>query len=559
MRKLLIAIQLMISTACFSQQVDTKPYPTSFLKALVPPSSGAMNIPYNLKGISNKLYYFNPLSNSFEPVLTEGLAATLYAPTTGSSNYAPATGSPNYAPITGSVNYIQNTTVLQPSSNSNVSGASRASDFYPRSRIVFTENASITGGQLGNDGSVLGPSKLLQLRLSTGSTVLNGLLLGANAGPIAFSSGTQYTASFGYAGAGLYLNTVGGNNSKYFSLRNDANILVKTIVGGGVNPGSGAGSYSDLILMAGRGTGTNQIGNNLTVSGGYSTGTGTPGDVIMQVGNASAVSDTTMNSTPITAMVVKGGTGKIMVPVAPTDPTGIVRKQELDLKADISSLSTYVDNSSVQSIGGIKTFLSAPIMPGYSSSGRGQNSSLALFVSGADPDATALTNYNRIVSIPSGTANNGFRFRAHSGATAGKDTKATDFIISSTGDRAITFPDKDGTVAMTNDLTQIVEIAGTSQVGAVNTIYIPHNAALTTISLPTTATAGALFSIVGEGAGGWRISQNTGQIIVAVGATTTAGSSGSISSTNANCTVTLRYTNTNKWTISASQGTLTFL
>lgn len=105
--------------------------------------------------------------------------------------------------------------------------------------------------------------------------------------------------------------------------------------------------------------------------------------------------------------------------------------------------------------------------------------------------------------------------------------------------------------------TQIVEISGTSQSASVNTIYIPHNASLTTITLPVTSVIGSLVQIVGEGAGGWKIAQNSGQFIKGVGITTTTGTGGSLASTDANCTVTLRLTSTNKWTITSSQGTLT--
>lgn len=91
-----------------------------------------------------------------------------------------------------------------------------------------------------------------------------------------------------------------------------------------------------------------------------------------------------------------------------------------------------------------------------------------------------------------------------------------------------------------------------------NRIYIPHSASLTTFTLPTTATEGQLFQIVGEGSGGWRVSQNSGQQIVAVNASTTSGTGGYIQSSGSpNCTVTLRCTVANtKFTITSSQGTI---
>lgn len=105
---------------------------------------------------------------------------------------------------------------------------------------------------------------------------------------------------------------------------------------------------------------------------------------------------------------------------------------------------------------------------------------------------------------------------------------------------------------------QTVPVSSTSQSMTANRVYIPHSASLTTFTLPTTATEGQLFQIVGEGSGGWRISQNASQQIVGVNVATTSGTSGSVQSTNANCTITIRCTVANsKFTITSSQGTLT--
>lgn len=119
-------------------------------------------------------------------------------------------------------------------------------------------------------------------------------------------------------------------------------------------------------------------------------------------------------------------------------------------------------------------------------------------------------------------------------------------------------PSNGGILATIDDLTQTVSVSATSQSLSPNRIYIPHNASLTTFSLPTTASEGQLFQIVGEGAGGWRIAQNASQQIVGVNVATTSGTTGYVQSTNANCTITIRCTVANsKFTITSSQGTLT--
>jgi len=115
-------------------------------------------------------------------------------------------------------------------------------------------------------------------------------------------------------------------------------------------------------------------------------------------------------------------------------------------------------------------------------------------------------------------------------------------------------PDATGTIALTSDLTQVVEITGTSQAANANTIYIPHNAALTTITAPSATTVGSLVQVVGEGAGGWRINFPAGYTAKGVGVTTSAG--GSISSTDRYCTITLRLVAANTFVITSSQGTL---
>lgn len=75
------------------------------------------------------------------------------------------------------------------------------------------------------------------------------------------------------------------------------------------------------------------------------------------------------------------------------------------------------------------------------------------------------------------------------------------------------------------------EVTGTTQAMVVNTGYIANNAALVTLTLPATAALGSLLAVAGKGAGGWRIAQNSGQVIHFGNLDTTTGASGSIDST----------------------------
>lgn len=103
--------------------------------------------------------------------------------------------------------------------------------------------------------------------------------------------------------------------------------------------------------------------------------------------------------------------------------------------------------------------------------------------------------------------------------------------------------------------SQVVEITGTSQSGAVNRIYIPHNASLTTITAPSASVIGSLVQVVGEGSGGWRVQLPAGYTAKGVGISTTSG--GSLSSTDRYCTITLRLAAANTFVVTSSQGTIT--
>jgi hypothetical protein len=65
-----------------------------------------------------------------------------------------------------------------------------------------------------------------------------------------------------------------------------------------------------------------------------------------------------------------------------------------------------------------------------------------------------------------------------------------------------------------------------------NIYYITQNSSLTTLTLPVAFPQGSIFKILGNGTGGWKIAQNSGQSIHAVGLSTTTGVSGYISSSN---------------------------
>lgn len=151
------------------------------------------------------------------------------------------------------------------------------------------------------------------------------------------------------------------------------------------------------------------------------------------------------------------------------------------------------------------------------------------------------------------------------GATAsgapGSGTFATgDFVIDQTGFVWVcsaggspgTWVKVGGSGTTWNDVT------GTTQAALVGNGYVADNAALVTITLPSTAVFGSVIPIVGKGAGGWKIAQNAGQTCSFGNKSTTTGVTGSLASTNANDCVDLICTTANSgWTVRSSVGNIT--
>jgi hypothetical protein len=103
------------------------------------------------------------------------------------------------------------------------------------------------------------------------------------------------------------------------------------------------------------------------------------------------------------------------------------------------------------------------------------------------------------------------------------------------------------------------DVTGTTQTIAINNGYLADNAGLVTFTLPATAAQFSVFRIVGRGAGGWTIAQNAGQQIIFGNSSTTAGVTGSLSSTNANDVVEAIASvggSSTIWTVMSSVGNL---
>lgn len=113
------------------------------------------------------------------------------------------------------------------------------------------------------------------------------------------------------------------------------------------------------------------------------------------------------------------------------------------------------------------------------------------------------------------------------------------------------------TIAATGGVST-VEVTGTTQAMAVQTDYIANNAALVTLTLPSTAALGTEMSVLYKGAGGWKIAQNASQQIRFGTSTTTAGTGGSLASSAAGDVVKIKcITADTLFEVIGSQGNLT--
>lgn len=156
-------------------------------------------------------------------------------------------------------------------------------------------------------------------------------------------------------------------------------------------------------------------------------------------------------------------------------------------------------------------------------------------------------NHNLYVCITSGNA-----------ATA-VWVKSLSFVAGS----GITISQSGATITISSSGSGVgwTEVTGTSQVMAANNGYIANNGALVTLSLPATASLGDVIYLVGKGAGGWSISQGSGQTIHVGSSVSTGGVGGSVASSNQYDSIQLVCTvaDTTWTTLGGGQGNLTIV
>ncbi len=139
------------------------------------------------------------------------------------------------------------------------------------------------------------------------------------------------------------------------------------------------------------------------------------------------------------------------------------------------------------------------------------------------------------------------------GSTAGAPAAAT--LTAGMG-VSITNGSNSITIATTGGGITWTEVTGTSQNAAVNNGYVANNAGLVTVTLPANFAIGDIVRIAGLGAGLWRLTANTGDVINFGNQATSAG--GSLTATNRyDCVEVVGVATNSTWVVLSSVGNLT--
>jgi len=87
------------------------------------------------------------------------------------------------------------------------------------------------------------------------------------------------------------------------------------------------------------------------------------------------------------------------------------------------------------------------------------------------------------------------------------------------------------TINATGTALSWTDVTGTTQAMLVDHGYTANNAGVVTLTLPAAAAYGTVMAVIGKGAGGWKIAQNSGQTIHFGITDTSSGVGGSLAST----------------------------
>ena len=418
--------------------------------------------------------------------------------------------------------------------------------------IMFADNVSFDGtqrgGKLTTDGQLLiGATASPHIRVGTLSSTGSTITITPGAGTINLEAGasipTTFTADTGSATPALNILTVSGGNN--VSTSGSGSTLTFDLTGTtdhAIQLGNATGSLTSATaltngqLLIGS-TGADPVAASVTSTG--STIVITPGAGTLNL-EASAATPTVFHTdsgdaTPaLNALSIVGaggastsGSGSIITVTAASSGIGTLNGDSGSATgstvtiAGAGSVSTSATASTVTVTGSGATTL-------HSDTGDATVSSNAFTIAGGTGIATTATGSTLTVAIDGSAVG-----ETITGDTGGAlSPTAGNWNIVGAGTVSTSGSGSTLTITGTGGSFTWNEVVGTTQAMAVNNGYILNNGSEVTATLPSTAAVGDIVAVVGKGAGGWKIAQNSGQTIHFGSSDTTTGATGYLEFTN---------------------------
>lgn len=187
------------------------------------------------------------------------------------------------------------------------------------------------------------------------------------------------------------------------------------------------------------------------------------------------------------------------------------------------------------------------------------SASSLLYSNGANT-VTGLATANSATLVTNGSGVPSWTSSMTNGQVLIGSTGAAPVPATLTGSGGITITNAAGsiTISGTGGGFSWTEVTGTTQAMAANNGYIASNVSQVVLTLPATAIIGDTVKVQGKGTGGWRVAQNSGQLIHFNSSTSTLGITGYIESTQRYNSVELVcITANNEWAVNSASGNLT--
>jgi hypothetical protein len=421
---------------------------------------------------------------------------------------------------------------------------------------------------------------------STGATPVVGSITGAGsitvtpgAGTIQISSSAGGVVNPGTANELAYYATTGSAVSGLATANNGVLItsaggvpsisstLPTAVQGNITSVGTiGSGTWNGGIIgSAYGGTGVNNgtstitLGGSLTTSGAFASTFTMTGITTVTFPTSGTLATTSQLPTP--SAMTKVDDTNVTLTLGGTPATSLLQAVSLTLgwsgqlgvtRGGTGASSVGANGTLAQSNGSIYTFTTATY-PSTTTANR-------LLYSSATNTVTDLATANSATLVTDTSGVPSWTSSMTNGQVLIGSTGATPVPATLTAGPGVSISNGAGSITISGTGSGIgwTEVTGTSQTMAADNGYVSSNPALVTLTLPTTAAFGTAITVLGKGAGGWKIAQGAGQQIHFGSVSSTAGATGYLSSTNQYDSIQLIcITANNEWACIGSQGNIT--